>query len=426
MKIKKILILSLIAFSIDAHGQAFSDDDVDYNAELLDMGGLSCMTAFNDSSKKKWRSKKPYQDFKAGKNIRSGSLIFFGEGLADIQANPEDPNYVDAIQNAIAIAGLRAKKELALFRSVEITQEMTDRAMEAVSSGVSVSDYGKRQDELDQREENYSKADLGQKFYMWMDKKLDEWIGEKDSMAEDRAELEKELENVLSQNVFEQIITTLAYSEIAGMKNAQIQVKEDKVCVLSVWTQRTKRWADELGIANYEALANLRPGRSSYLDLIPDKQNKDGLKNLIASYGLQIDVDQNGEIFLISYAQAGAIDRSAASINTARMIAENRARGQIAQFQNEAVDVYENLENIQISTTYVDGTTNNYSERNFMSRTQAASRLNIAGVELHDWWATMHPFNQKPVVGVVMVWQPSNALIMENTEESDDYDDLGF
>ena len=143
MKIKKILILSLIAFSIDANGQAFSDDDVDYNAELLDMGGLSCMTAFNDSSKKKWRSKKPYQDFKAGKNIRSGSLIFFGEGLADIQATPEDPNYVDAIQNAIAIAGLRAKKELALFRSVEITQEMTDRAMEAVSSGVSVSDYGK-------------------------------------------------------------------------------------------------------------------------------------------------------------------------------------------------------------------------------------------------------------------------------------------
>ena len=55
------------------------------------------------------------------------------------------------------------------------------------------------------------------------------------------------------------------------------------------------------------------------------------------------------------------MDRSSNSINNARLIAENRARGQIASFQNEAVDVYENLENIQLTTTYTDGTTNNYS-----------------------------------------------------------------
>jgi hypothetical protein len=108
------------------------------------------------------------------------------------------------------------------------------------------------------------------------------------------------------------------------------------------------------------------------------------------------------------------------------MIAENRARGQIAQFQNEAVDVYENLENIQISTTYVDDSTNNYSERNFTARTKSASRLNIAGVELHDWWATIHPLSEKPVVGVIMVWQPSNAMIIKNSEETEEYDDLGF
>ena len=41
--------------------------------------------------------------------------------------------------------------------------------MEAISSGVPVSDYGGRQEELDQREEAYSKAGLGEKFYMWMD-----------------------------------------------------------------------------------------------------------------------------------------------------------------------------------------------------------------------------------------------------------------
>ena len=40
--------------------------------------------------------------------------------------------------------------------------------------------------------------------------------------------MEKELENVLAQDVYQEIITTLAYSEIAGMKNAFIQVQENK------------------------------------------------------------------------------------------------------------------------------------------------------------------------------------------------------
>ena len=259
-----------------------------------------------------------------------------------------------------------------------------------------------------------------------MDQKLDEWIGEREAIAEDRAQLEKELENVVSQNVFGEIITTLAYSEIAGMKNIQIQVKKDNVCVLSVWSQRTKRWANELGELNYQALAKLRPGKKTYQSQIPTKKTKEGLRALTASYGLHIDVDPDGEIYFISYGQAGAMDRSANSVNNARMIAENRARGQIASFQNEAVDIYENLENITISTDYTDGTSNKYSERNFVSRAKSSATLNIAGIEQFDWWASIHPYTKKPVVGVILVWQPTNALILESDTENDDYDDLSF
>ena len=422
----RFLLIIFITFSYQLSAQEFSESDVGFEAELIEIGGgLSCIDSFNQASRAKLKGR-PFKAFKTGKNVRGGSLIYFGEGFADIQAKPEDFNYIDSIQSAITLAELRAKKDLAKFRSAETTKETIDRAMEAISSGVPVSDYGQRQDDLDQREEDYNNATLDQKLYMFIDRKLDEWIGEKDAIAEDRAQLEKELENVVSQSALGEVITTVAYSEIAGMKNAQIIVSNGKVCVLSVWSQRTKRWANELGNLNYQALANLRPGKGTYDSLIPDKKSKDGLKKLTASYGLQIDVDNQGEIYFISYAQAGAMDRSSNSINNARLIAENRARGQIASFQNEAVDVYENLENIQLTTTYTDGTTNNYSERNFMARTKAASTLNVAGVEQHDWWAAMHPFTQKPVVGVVMVWRPSNAMIIESNSETEDYDDLGF
>jgi len=423
---RSILTVALVCSS-QIESQEISESDLGFNGQLLELDDLSCLDSFNQKAMIKRQSMgKEYDPFKKGKNIRGKSLFYFGEGLASIDAQPEDPLYIDSIQNAIALAGLRAKKELALFRSSEVTKETVNRAMEAISSGIPVSDYGKRQDTLDDREKDYNDAGLDEKLYRFLDQKLDEWIGEREAIAEDRAELEKELENVVSQNVFGEIITTLAYSEIAGMKNIQIQVKKDNVCVLSVWSQRTKRWANELGELNYQALAKLRPGKKTYQSQIPTKKTREGLRALTASYGLHIDVDPDGEIYFISYGQAGAMDRSANSVNNARMIAENRARGQIASFQNEAVDIYENLENITISTDYTDGTSNKYSERNFVSRAKSSATLNIAGIEQFDWWASIHPYTKKPVVGVILVWQPTNALILESDTENDDYDDLSF
>ena len=423
---RSILTVALVCSS-QIESQEISESDLGFNGQLLELDDLSCLDSFNQKAMIKRQSMgKEYDPFKKGKNIRGKSLFYFGEGLASIDAQPEDPLYIDSIQNAIALAGLRAKKELALFRSSEVTKETVSRAMEAISSGIPVSDYGKRQDALDDREKDYNDAGLDEKLYRFLDQKLDEWIGEREAIAEDRAQLEKELENVVSQNVFGEIITTLAYSEIAGMKNIQIQVKKDNVCVLSVWSQRTKRWANELGELNYQALAKLRPGKKTYQSQIPTKKTREGLRALTASYGLHIDVDPDGEIYFISYGQAGAMDRSANSVNNARMIAENRARGQIASFQNEAVDIYENLENITISTDYTDGTSNKYSERNFVSRAKSSATLNIAGIEQFDWWASIHHHTKKPVVGVILVWQPTNALILESDTENDDYDDLSF
>jgi len=429
MKVKKLYgyLILLLVISIQASAQEISESDLGFGGELLITDNLSCLDSFNEKSNiKRQQNGKTFKSFTNGKNLRGNSLIYFGEGIASIDAQPEDPNYIDAIQSAIAIAGLRAKKELALFRAAETTQTTIDRAMEAVAAGVPVSDYGKAKDDLDQRDQNYSKAGIGKKFYLFIDRKLDDWIGENALINEDRSQLKKELENVVSQNVFKEIITTLAYSEIAGMKNVQIQVAKQNVCVLSVWSDRTSRWANELGNLNYQALANLRPGTATFESQIPSKNNKQGLGILTASYGLQIDVDKNGEIYFISYAQAGSMDRSANSINNARIIAENRARGQIAQFQNEAVDVYQNLENISIKTAYTDETLNKYDERNFISRTKSSATLNIAGVEQFDWWAAIHPFTKKPVVGVILVWQPSNAMVLEKKTETDDYDDLAF
>lgn len=418
-------IITSLMFSFAINAQEISESDLGFNGNLLALGAQSCLDTFNEKLKiKREQQGKGYSKFNEGRNIRGGSMLFFSEGVASINAQPDDPLYIDAIQNAISLASLRAKKDLALFRSTEISRQLIDTSMEAVSSGISVADYGKQLEQSKEKDENYNSKNLAQKFIIFLHQKLDQEIEGKDEL--DMVQLEKELENVVSQNVMGEIITTLAYSEISGMKNIQIQVKKDEVCVLSVWTERTKRWADELGSLNYVALANLRPGKTTYESQIPSKKTPEGLAGLTAAYGLHVDVDINGEIYLISYAQAGAMDSSSNSINNARMIAENRARSQIASFQNEAVDVYQKLDSIQISTTYKDEMTNKFNERNFMSRTQSSSALNISGIAPYDWWAVMHPLTEKPVVGSILVWQPSNAMTIESNIESNEYDDLPF
>ena len=161
LKLWNILIF-FFAINFNLFAQEISESEVGFEAELIDLGGLSCLETFNNKNKakhdeaiKKNPKIPPYQDFKVGKNIRGRSLIFLGEGMTDISAKPQDSNYIDAIQNAVVLAGLRAKTSLAEFRSAEIKTETIDRAMEAISSGVPVSDYGERQDALDEREENY-------------------------------------------------------------------------------------------------------------------------------------------------------------------------------------------------------------------------------------------------------------------------------
>jgi hypothetical protein len=75
--INKNLFTIFVLISVSVQGQEFSESDVGFNANLLDLGGINCLDSFNESSKKKWKSSRPYKNFQVGKNIRSGSLIFF-------------------------------------------------------------------------------------------------------------------------------------------------------------------------------------------------------------------------------------------------------------------------------------------------------------------------------------------------------------
>ena len=424
---KIYFLIGLFVSSFYSFGQQdFSDSDMGFTGELIE--DVSCLSSYNGANNNKIKAIQKRQPnffgFKLGKNQLGSSFIFIGEGQADIRANKEDDNYISSVQTAISLAGVRAKNELAKFRDVETTRDLIEDAIQARSSGQTVADFAAAKVDLDKRQEEYEQQNLLNKFVGYLHKKLDDGIGN-DFMGE-RADLETQLEGILAQDSVKEVIQTIGYSEISGMRNIYLQVSEKKVCVLSVSSNRTKRWAGLLGENNYIGLKALRPGKKFMNEIIPDKKDPDGLKALSGMYGLYMDVDPKGEIYFVSYAQSGAIDRTSSSLSRSKTIAENIARSQIAQFQSEALDIFSRLEKAELNTTYKDGMIQTYSEENLVARTRAASRLNIKGVETYDWWATVHPYTKKPVVGVILTWQPSNAVMQESSTETTTFDDLGF
>ena len=77
----KYLSIILIPSFIQVGAQEFSETDVGFEAELIEIGGgLSCIDSFNQASRAKLKGR-PFKAFKTGKNVRGGSLIYFGEGF---------------------------------------------------------------------------------------------------------------------------------------------------------------------------------------------------------------------------------------------------------------------------------------------------------------------------------------------------------
>ena len=124
--------------------------------------------------------------------------------------------------------------------------------------------------------------------------------------------------------------------------------------------------------------------------------------------------------YLISFAQSGAIDTSASRLSSARKIAQIQAQAQIAQFKSEAVDVYSQLEQIEVTTTDTSETRDYYSETNFTDRLNASSSVVMRGMELNNWWAANHPYTKKPVVGVVLTWRPEARDFVEKIVNEND------
>ena len=89
-----------------------------------------------------------------------------------------------------------------------------------------MADFAAAKVDLDKRQEEYEQQNLLNKFVGYLHKKIDEGIG--NDFIGERADLETQLEGILAQDSVKEVIQTIGYSEISGMRNIYLQVSEKK------------------------------------------------------------------------------------------------------------------------------------------------------------------------------------------------------
>ena len=199
--------------------------------------------------------------------------------------------------------------------------------------------------------------------------KLNESISKenKDKVGENERELQREIDGILSQNVFRDSIEATAASNIRGMKvvysnlSAKPNSNKTNVCNVVVWSENFVKYADAMTTGNFSVLNNPKKKKK------PLKEQVKKGDALMVTFGTFMDRDENGDMAILSYAQSGIKSNTSNSQQAAIRTAKLKAEGN-NQFRSENVEVQEKINNFEITTEKANGMIDTYTEENIDRR----------------------------------------------------------
>ncbi len=402
---KIIIILLLLGFIVYVFGEDLfeaegSDGDFEFSLD-----GQAC---YDYVSKKGWNE---------GDNTsKGGSKFYVGVGVDSSAINVNTTFYIEGIQNAFTRAQMNAKTSIAEFQSKAIQSEISNEFILASKEGTKPADViqGK-----DVEAETFDDLSMYQKMKVLIHQKLDESVSQenKDKVGEDERDLQKEIDGILSQNVFQDSISATASSNIRGMKvvysnlSAKPSSSKTTVCNVVVWSENFVKYADAMATGNLRVLNNPKKKKP-----LRDQVKKGN--SLMVTFGTFMDRDENGDLAILSYAQAGMQSNTSNSQKAAISIAKLRAERAIIQFRSENVEIAEKTENFEVTTEKSDGMIDTYSEQNIERRQKANASASLQGSSVIHREVKRHPVSGKGVAIVVVGWSPSSATSARGMKET--------
>lgn len=402
---KKLLILLIVPYSLvamEVFEEEFPDGDLQ---EEYSLDGQAC---FDYIDNKGWSE---------GENTRKGKSFYVGVGIGSSGASMQQVSYIDSIQNAFIRAQMNAKTDMAESQAKQITSEISNEFVFSFKEGVKPVDVITNND---LEAQNYDDLSVYQKMKLLIHQKLNESISKenKDKVGENERELQREIDGILSQNVFRDSIEATAASNIRGMKvvysnlSAKPNSNKTNVCNVVVWSENFVKYADAMTTGNFSVLNNPKKKKK------PLKEQVKKGDALMVTFGTFMDRDENGDMAILSYAQSGIKSSTSNSQQAAIRTAKLKAERAIIQFRSENVEVQEKINNFEITTEKANSMIDTYSEENIDRRQRASASGTLQGSTVVHRWVKKHPVTSRAVAGVVVAWSPSAANFAKSMKET--------
>ena len=402
---KKLLILLIVPYSFvaaEVFEEEFPDGDLQ---EEYSLDGQAC---FDYIDNKGWSE---------GENTRKGKSFYVGVGIGSSGASMQQVSYIDSIQNAFIRAQMNAKTDMAESQAKQITSEISNEFVQSFKEGVKPVDVITNND---LEAQDYDDLSVYQKMKLLIHQKLNESISKenKDKVGENERELQREIDGILSQNVFRDSIEATAASNIRGMKvvysnlSAKPNSNKTNVCNVVVWSENFVKYADAMTTGNFSVLNNPKKKKK------PLKEQVKKGDALMVTFGTFMDRDENGDMAILSYAQSGIKSNTSNSQQAAIRTAKLKAERAIIQFRSENVEVQEKINNFEITTEKANGMIDTYTEENIDRRQRASASGTLQGSTVIHRWVKKHPVTSRAVAGVVVAWSPSAANFAKGMKET--------
>ena len=340
-----------------------------------------------------------------------------GVGIGSSGASMQQVSYIDSIQNAFIRAQMNAKTDMAESQAKQITSEISNEFVQSFKEGVKPVDIITNND---LEAQNYDDLSVYQKMKLLIHQKLNELISKenKDKVGENERELQREIDGILSQNVFRDSIEATAASNIRGMKvvysnlSAKPNSNKTNVCNVVVWSENFVKYADAMTTGNFSVLNNPKKKKK------PLKEQVKKGDALMVTFGTFMDRDENGDMAILSYAQSGIKSSTSNSQQAAIRTAKLKAERAIIQFRSENVEVQEKINNFEITTEKANGMIDTYTEENIDRRQRASASGTLQGSTVIHRWVKKHPVTSRAVAGVVVALSPSAANFAKSMKET--------
>ena len=402
----KKLLLILLTLPLLLNGEdLFEEESPDGDFEFT-LDGQAC---YDYMDSKGWSE--------GDNKTKKGTIFYAGVGVDSSGANMSQVSYIDSIQNAFIRSQMNAKTGIAEAQAKVIQSEISNEFVQSFKEGVKPVDVISAND---QEATTYDDLSMYQKMKVLIHQRLDESISQenKDNVGEDERSLQKEIEGILSQNVFRDSVSATASSNIRGMKvvysnlSAKPNSNRTTVCNVVIWSENNVKYADAMATGNFKALNNPKKKKK------PLKDQVKGGETLMVTFGTFMDRDENGDMSILSYAQSGLKSNSSNAQKAAISTAKLKAERAIIQFRSENVEVAEKIETFEVTTEKTDGMIDTYSEENIDRRQKASASGTLQGSKVVNRWIKKHPVTGRPVAGVVVAWSPSSADFANQMKET--------